>query len=572
MTASSFDPDEVVLVEGVETCVAALVQEDPDGALAFWGVGRVVLLCCRASECAVVAGAVPVGVRRLRTLRFAVDVVRGRVVAVHDAAGRALRLVRTAHVPWDRVVLVLDTAGADIGLPGAASSGPLGALRLGSAPLVPIDPQTVPPNDENCNDDDDDDDSNKDEDNNSPAIETLAQPAAAGVEEEGMRVVPARVLPRVHTLTNARDGAPRSLLHSQLLCLAACGTPVRTVARQCAVNIARRVATARFLAMLIPDSISNTTTQTSFVDRVVCASPLACALVLTMPAVARLADGKVLAGLRRGLQAALGLGTATPRIHPRAACIPAELCAAAAGPAALDAARDAALARSGHLADVGAALAARGSGTPGLRARVGATRGYAFYHYGQDGVRDEGWGCAYRSLQTLWSWLRRHGATGAPVPTHRGVQELLVALGDKPRSFAGARAWIGAVEVGLCLQAGAGVEYRMLHVRQDDTVAEHTSTFIAHFRTEGTPVMVGGGVRAYTVLAVEWPECWAAERDGCGSGSSGVRFLILDPHYTGPDTEREILRRGGCSWRKAEDVFPPDKFYNFCFPFLPKGF
>lgn len=30
---------------------------------------------------------------------------------------------------------------------------------------------------------------------------------------------------------------------------------------------------------------------------------------------------------------------------------------------------------------------------------------YAYYHYNQDGVRDEGWGCAYRSLQTIASWL-----------------------------------------------------------------------------------------------------------------------------------------------------------------------
>ncbi|EQC25303.1 hypothetical protein, variant [Saprolegnia diclina VS20] len=30
---------------------------------------------------------------------------------------------------------------------------------------------------------------------------------------------------------------------------------------------------------------------------------------------------------------------------------------------------------------------------------------YAFYHYMQQGVNDKGWGCAYRSLQTLASWL-----------------------------------------------------------------------------------------------------------------------------------------------------------------------
>ena len=102
----------------------------------------------------------------------------------------------------------------------------------------------------------------------------------------------------------------------------------------------------------------------------------------------------------------------------------------------------------------------------------------------------------------------------------------------------------------------------------------HVAALAAHFRAEGAPVMVGGGVLAYTVLAVEWPSggaCGGAGTDTTGS-SSGVRFLILDPHYTGPDTEREVLRRGGCAWRAAEDVFRADCFYNFCMPLLPRTF
>ena len=31
---------------------------------------------------------------------------------------------------------------------------------------------------------------------------------------------------------------------------------------------------------------------------------------------------------------------------------------------------------------------------------------YAYHHYMQDKFDDNGWGCAYRSLQTLVSWLR----------------------------------------------------------------------------------------------------------------------------------------------------------------------
>lgn len=45
-----------------------------------------------------------------------------------------------------------------------------------------------------------------------------------------------------------------------------------------------------------------------------------------------------------------------------------------------------------------------------------------------------------------------------------------------------------------------------------------------HFDTEGTPVMIGGGALAYTLLGVAFHE-----------GTGEARFLILDPHYTGPD-------------------------------------
>ena len=64
--AGACEPDAVTLVEGVEECAATLVQAGTSSsALAFWGVGRVVLLCCRAADCALVADAVPAGVQLL---------------------------------------------------------------------------------------------------------------------------------------------------------------------------------------------------------------------------------------------------------------------------------------------------------------------------------------------------------------------------------------------------------------------------------------------------------------------------------------------------------------------------
>lgn len=50
-------------------------------------------------------------------------------------------------------------------------------------------------------------------------------------------------------------------------------------------------------------------------------------------------------------------------------------------------------------------------------------------HRVQDKFDDSGWGCAYRSLQTLWSWLRIQHYTSAPVPSHRQIQQTLVDIG-----------------------------------------------------------------------------------------------------------------------------------------------
>lgn len=49
---------------------------------------------------------------------------------------------------------------------------------------------------------------------------------------------------------------------------------------------------------------------------------------------------------------------------------------------------------------------------------------YSYHHYMQDHMEDNGWGCAYRSLQTICSWFQQQGYTERPVPTHREIQQV----------------------------------------------------------------------------------------------------------------------------------------------------
>jgi Ufm1-specific protease 2 len=110
---------------------------------------------------------------------------------------------------------------------------------------------------------------------------------------------------------------------------------------------------------------------------------------------------------------------------------------------------------------------------------------YDYYHYMQDKFDDSGWGCAYRSLQTIASWfLRQHYTTRAP-PSHAEIQSTLVMLGDKGREFVGSRQWIGAIELGYVLDSLFGVQSKVLTVSNGSEMPSKAREIAAHFDTQG---------------------------------------------------------------------------------------
>lgn len=211
----------------------------------------------------------------------------------------------------------------------------------------------------------------------------------------------------------------------------------------------------------------------------------------------------------------------------------------------------------GRLLDVHVGLGPSGV-TNGRRSLV---RGhYAYYHYLQDGVDDNGWGCAYRSLQTLVSWLHLQGYTEKSVPSHTEIQKCLVAVGDKEAAFVGSRKWIGSVEVGYVIDHLFGVSCKMLHVSSGAEMATKARELANHFESQETPVMIGGGVLAHTILGVDWNEA-----------TGDTKFLILDPHYTGGETLKIIQDKGWCGW-KGPDFWDKTAYYNMCMPQRPHEF
>jgi hypothetical protein len=183
---------------------------------------------------------------------------------------------------------------------------------------------------------------------------------------------------------------------------------------------------------------------------------------------------------------------------------------------------------------------------------------YEYKHYMQDEFNDDGWGCAYRSLQTIVSWFRLQGFTSRPIPTHKEIQECLVSLGDKPASMVGSKQWIGSTEVGFVLEAMFGVTCRVMNMSSGPEMASRAADLQSHFKVHGTPVMIGGGVLAHTIIGIS--------RDP--AAEENVQFLVLDPHYTGKDDLSTILNKKWVGW-KDNSFWSKKDFYNICMPLLP---
>jgi hypothetical protein len=181
---------------------------------------------------------------------------------------------------------------------------------------------------------------------------------------------------------------------------------------------------------------------------------------------------------------------------------------------------------------------------------------YRYYHYRSDDG-DTGWGCAYRSLQSIASWFSMNGRTDiSRPPTHCEIQTALVSTGDKPSKFINSRQWIGSFEVCTVLNQLYGIESRIVHVTNGTEMDNQARFLINHFKKGGSPIMIGGGVLAHTIIG-----CKLSESTG------DVLFLILDPHFTGKDDVEVILKKGWVGW-KDMSFWDKKAFYNMCVPIV----
>uniref|UniRef100_A0A6G1SJC2 Ufm1-specific protease 2 n=1 Tax=Aceria tosichella TaxID=561515 RepID=A0A6G1SJC2_9ACAR len=206
---------------------------------------------------------------------------------------------------------------------------------------------------------------------------------------------------------------------------------------------------------------------------------------------------------------------------------------------------------------------------------------YTYHHYLQDRIQDNGWGCAYRSLQTIISWYKHQAYIYSPdieprapkqtgedktsslraqlhkearVPTHQEIQRVLVDVGDKPASFVGSEKWIGSQEVCYVLNHLYNLDSKFISVSSGSELVYKARDLGQHFVTQSTPIMVGGGVLAHTIIGIDFNE-----------KNGDVSYLILDPHYTGSEDLSTITKKGWCGWKKNA-FWDKSSFYNLCLP------
>ncbi|KAG7199557.1 hypothetical protein KM043_014168 [Ampulex compressa] len=180
---------------------------------------------------------------------------------------------------------------------------------------------------------------------------------------------------------------------------------------------------------------------------------------------------------------------------------------------------------------------------------------YEYWHYGCDGFNDKGWGCGYRTLQTICSWIISNKNLQKSVPSIRSIQETLVSLEDKERSFIGSKEWIGSIEVCLVLDQLYDVLSKIIHIPSGKALTKHLDVIKAHFVEFGSPIMMGGDRDCSSKCVV-----------GIHHNPKDTYLLIVDPHFVGmAKSAQQLENYHWVKWQNMKD-FVDSSFYNLCLP------
>lgn len=185
---------------------------------------------------------------------------------------------------------------------------------------------------------------------------------------------------------------------------------------------------------------------------------------------------------------------------------------------------------------------------------------YEYFHYNMDSVKDAGWGCAYRSIQTLASWFYNNSDCVERILSIPEMQGRLRAVDYAHSDLEiGSNRWIGCFEASTLLSdmSSGRVSSRILHASSLPEMKRFVFDEVKKHLVEiGSPVIVGAGDFAFTIIGVS---------------SEASQVLILDPHYSGSDSQNSVSK-GFIAWKDFDKFFAWNRvssgFINICLPFL----
>ena len=174
---------------------------------------------------------------------------------------------------------------------------------------------------------------------------------------------------------------------------------------------------------------------------------------------------------------------------------------------------------------------------------------FRYFHYLCDNFDDRGWGCGWRTVQTILSWLKPEDET----PSIPSLQRLV-------GHDVGASSWIGVQECVEILDALHGAIVQIVPLRSGAELLNHLPRLLTHFADGGGPLMIGGGADVYSKTII-------GARTG---GPEGPSLLVLDPHYVGDAVHSGnavALREGKwAAWRPIRSLMSATSFYNVALP------
>ena len=190
---------------------------------------------------------------------------------------------------------------------------------------------------------------------------------------------------------------------------------------------------------------------------------------------------------------------------------------------------------------------------------------HKFFYYKCDGIDDIGWGCGYRTLQTMCSWIRLKLLENykiknitkdvKEVPTILEIQKILVKCEDKPQNFVGSRDWIGCFEASIVIDVLYDIPCKILH-SIPGRLSDNLSELKSYFKNVKSPIMMGGDLDNASKGVLGF----------CENSAEQCYFLIANPHlYTNQPLDKKKVNEL-VSWIDVNDLKNNYSFYNFCMP------